>query len=82
MQNVTKFSFIIFGTIYHLPGSDLLSFSNFSEVLLMDSLDILSLETSSKNYIKWYNLSIIKRAAIFKEDHMADSVSEGLGQAL
>ena len=32
----------------------------------MDSLGILSLGTPWKNYIK-YNLSVIKRATIFKE---------------
>ena len=31
---------------------DLLNFSNFSKILLMDSLDILSLGTPWKNYIK------------------------------
>ena len=53
--------------IIYLSGFDLFSLSNFSKILLMDSLDILSLGTSSENYIRWYNFCVIKCTTICKE---------------
>ena len=51
----------------HLNGLDLFSLSNFSKILLMDTLKILSLGTPWKNYIEWCNLCFMKHTAIFKE---------------
>ena len=50
-QNLV-FSFLISFIIY-LSRFDLF---NFSKIPLMNSLDTLTLGTSSKNYIKWYNV--------------------------
>ena len=57
---------------------DLFSMSTFSKIVMMDSLDILSLGTSSKNFIKWSGLCVIKRTAIFKEHIYYYFVSEAL----
>ena len=53
--------------IMYLSGFDLLRLSNFSKSPLKNSLDSLSVGTSWKNYINWYNLCVIKHTVIFKE---------------
>ena len=63
--------------IIYLSRFDLFSLSNFSNFSLMVNLDISSLGTPWKNYVRLYKLSVIKRIAYFKNISMAASVSLG-----
>ena len=68
------FSFLLPFVIY-LSGFDLF---NFSKIPMMNSLDILSWGTPLRNYIKWYDFSVIKRAAFSRNISMVASVSKRL----
>ena len=62
-----KFSLFLLPCVIYLSGFDFLSLFNFSKPPIMDSVDILSVGTPLKNYIKQYDLFVMNRTAIFKE---------------